>query len=349
MQTKQSRYWCFTLNNPQQQLFLDGNDQPSFAIWQYERGASGTHHFQGYVEYAAIRRRAQVARHIGGGCHLESRRGTQLEAISYCRKAESRVDGPWRLGAPTTDVQGANTGLKLFVQRLKDGEVLSQVAIEDGATYVRNCRGLAALADLFFSPSFRSVSCYYLYGATGCGKSSLVYDAFGYANVYALADKDPVWFDGYRGQDVLLIDEYQGLPREEALLRCLDGHPYSARYKGGFVNARWSVVVLCSNYDLFNNFTPELRRRFDRGGFFRLVGQRGGYGELAGKLITSLGKPERIPKGGLYGEQQQLVGGGTTEAQEVPSANALVPCEAQIGVPVGACYWSHVGWSLPNQ
>lgn len=35
------RYWCFTINNPTEQLSFEGCAGVGFAVWQYERGESG--------------------------------------------------------------------------------------------------------------------------------------------------------------------------------------------------------------------------------------------------------------------------------------------------------------------
>ena len=86
-----------------------------------------------------------------------------------------------------------------------------------------------------------------------------------------------------RGESVLLIDEYQGGIDAEAFLRIVDGHPYQAPCKHGFIPARWTVVVVVSNYELFSCMPPELKRRFG-GGVHELLGRRGDYVQLAGQL-----------------------------------------------------------------
>lgn len=111
-----------------------------------------------------------------------------------------------------------------------------------------------------------------------------------YDNVYALAGKSPLWFDSYQGEAVLLIDEYQGGLDAEAFLRLVDGHPYQGPCKHGFVAARWSVVVVVSNYELFTCMPPELKRRF-AGGCHQLLGQRGDYVELGRSLLAARAPP----------------------------------------------------------
>ena len=344
MNKSQSRYWIFTLNNPAAQLVFDGD--VTFAVWQYERGASGTYHFQGYLEFADLKRLRQVVGVIGGGAHVESRRGTQLEAVAYCTKEETRCDGPWTCGRPTDDARGNAPGLASFVRGLSAGSTLSALAREDGCTFVRHSRGLATLAEFWIQPRWRNVTCFYFHGPTGCGKSSLVYDSCGYANVYALAGKVPLWFNGYRGQRVLFIDEYQGEPQQEALLRILDGHPYSAPSKLGFVDAQWNCVVLCSNYDLSGSWAPELWRRFSRGGVFRLRGERGSYFSLAERLKSEVGLGLGVPADGELLGRGGMVG---QEGEEVPQEPTGVHAPTGARVPVGVgTYWNGHEFVAPN-
>lgn len=57
---------------------------------------------------------------------------------------------------------------------------------------------------------FREVYTYVLYGNTGVGKTHAAYEIFGVDNVYRLVmgDNQALWFDGYEGEPVLLLDEY---------------------------------------------------------------------------------------------------------------------------------------------
>lgn len=88
------RNWVFTINNPP----VDANGvvvppQPLlwsrhvFSIWQLERGENGTLHWQGYVEFSGQFSLSQLK----NGCqelrtaHLEGRRGSADQAVSYCR------------------------------------------------------------------------------------------------------------------------------------------------------------------------------------------------------------------------------------------------------------------------
>ena len=89
-----ARAWIFTINNPTEA------DDPMewdvrFVVWQKERGEEGTEHYQGYVE-CSRQQRMTAMKKINARAHWAIRRGTQEEAIAYCEKEETRIDGPDR-------------------------------------------------------------------------------------------------------------------------------------------------------------------------------------------------------------------------------------------------------------
>ena len=57
------------------------------------------------------------------------------------------------------------------------------------------------------------------------------------------------WWDGYRGEDGVIIDEFTGLFDIVHLLRWLDRYPVLLEIKGGFAIARFSRVWITSNLD----------------------------------------------------------------------------------------------------
>lgn len=199
--------------------------------------------------------------------------------MAYATKDESRVLGPWQLGKLSDSAQGCRTDFHAVAEQVRDGGALSAVAQEAPGVFVRYHRGLAALSAAVQQQQWRDVTCVYIAGPTGSGKSSFVYDTFGHANVYALASHQPLWFDGYEAQRVLLIDEFEEGFDNKALLRLLDGHPFRAPIKGGFQQARWTFVFVVGNYWLIDGFTPELQRRFAARWWFGR--SRGEYAECA--------------------------------------------------------------------
>ena len=66
-----------------------------FIVFQLEQGLDGaTPHVQGYIEFNCQLRLNAAKRLISQRAHLEVRRGSQQQAIAYCEKQETRLEGP---------------------------------------------------------------------------------------------------------------------------------------------------------------------------------------------------------------------------------------------------------------
>jgi len=105
---------CFTVNNPDGQLDPDTDRWAddhfvSFCVWQLELSETGTLHFQGYLELTKQVSLASVKAIPGlERAHIEARRGNQAVAIAYCKKLDTRLDGPWEWGVPKAQGQRAD-------------------------------------------------------------------------------------------------------------------------------------------------------------------------------------------------------------------------------------------------
>lgn len=97
--------WIFTWNNPDLvngpgilHNLLD-TKVARYVVYQLEEGELGTTHYQGYIEF--VQKKTLVAcKKLLPNAHWEPRRGSPEEAAAYCKKEETRKDGPWELGEP---------------------------------------------------------------------------------------------------------------------------------------------------------------------------------------------------------------------------------------------------------
>ena len=94
----QHKYWVFTLNNPKgvpEQLVnrLRQFDGVLFGVFQLEKGANNTPHYQGYIGLKRSQRFSYVQGLISGSPHWEPRRGTHAQAYDNCTKQETRISG----------------------------------------------------------------------------------------------------------------------------------------------------------------------------------------------------------------------------------------------------------------
>jgi hypothetical protein len=87
------------------------------------------------------------------------------------------------------------------------------------------------------------------YGPTGSGKTSAAYEFFG-DSIYSLPPKkgSGTYWDGYWGQETVLIDEcYGGRFSHGELLQLLDRYPLSVPVHGGTVNFSSKRIIMTSN------------------------------------------------------------------------------------------------------
>lgn len=241
-----SKYWCFTLNNPtatEETYLRNIADERtiSYLVFGIEVGESGTRHFQGYVEFVNRRRLSMVKRFLTRA-HWELRRGTSLEAAEYCKK-----DGEvFEFGTLSTSKQGKRTDLEEIQKDMEQGMSANEVAKTHFSKWVVYRRSFEAYEGILNAPKFRpELQVVLLQGVSGAGKSSYVYSRFPDAWI----STNPVmrWFDGYRGQETVLIDDFAGECPFRFFLRLLDIYPIRVEIKGGTVAWNPTRIFITSN------------------------------------------------------------------------------------------------------
>lgn len=86
------------------------------------------------------------------------------------------------------------------------------------------------------------------WGESGSGKTRYVYDTYGVQNVFCLNPRGPRWCDGYDGEGVLLIDDYDGRqPSLRYVLMLADGRPTPLKSMGRFVRKHYRKIYITSH------------------------------------------------------------------------------------------------------
>lgn len=266
------RNWCFTLNNPTEEdverLTAGCSDANSvgYAVWQRERGENGTVHLQGYVEFTRLFRLNAVKRYLGSSrYHLEPRRGSREQARDYCRKDDTRIGQPMEFGE-FEQQRGRRRDLEEFRSAIVEGASDERLFMEHTGEFLKYGSAIARARVALYKRARRDVRVIVCCGATGAGKSHYAWNfAEGdMSKVYKLFHKKPVWFDGYSGEPVLFIDEWEHEPTPEHLKEICDVWPYSAPIKGGSAIARWTTVIIATNirrWELEQQWCPAMKRR----------------------------------------------------------------------------------------
>lgn len=306
----QAKNWVFTLNAEeeagehtmwplatQDQHPLGGWVEPGaemgvkFLCYQVEVGEQGGHvHLQGCVCFAKAKRLATLKKFCKRA-HWEVMRGTPKEAAAYCSKASTRLAGPFVHG-DCPDGQGARHDVTAVFSLVKEHKTnLEILNITDGASaklakqieYMR-----FTLMGGESDRQLQGVRVITLFGSTGTGKTYAAVNLIAQNTDYFIltapsAKNSQLWFDGYQGQHILIIDDFNGdcIPFNY-MLRLLDVYAMPVQIKGGFVWATWTLVVITTNtfpaaWYTSVNTAPLCRRLTQRGSEIRLVEHQGAY------------------------------------------------------------------------
>ncbi len=228
---------CFTLNNPEG-LIEFNEAKMHYLVYQEEVGESGTHHFQGYCEFKTQTLLPAVKTMLGGNPHIEARRGTQAQAIAYCKKDDTRVahEVPHEHGTPQVQTPGKRNDLVAFKEDVMAGKRKRDL-VDDHLTVLAKYPKLYDTINSKRPEREETVEVTLLIGPTGLGKTRHVYDMYkGSDDLYIQPlSNGTTWWDTYDGHKIVLIDDFAGAASHMTLtnlLRLLDRYPSLVPTKG---------------------------------------------------------------------------------------------------------------------
>lgn len=105
-----------------------------------------------------------------------------------------------------------------------------------------------------YKNEWRNLEVTYIFGDTGSGKTRGVMDKYGYSNLFRVTDSlHP--FDGYKGQDVVVFEEFRSSFRISDMLNYLDGYPLELPCRYANKYACYTKVYLISNIPLSQQYS----------------------------------------------------------------------------------------------
>jgi len=257
-----SRGWCFTINNPTdedhasiQKLVEDAQ----YVIVGNEVGSEGTPHLQGYCFYKNTTRFSRI-KDILPRAHIEKQKGNNIAAIDYCKKDEDYKE--W--GIPPENNNQKEKWSSIIA--LAESGNLEAIKSQHPRIYFQHFEKIQSFLVREIMILDGELEHEWWYGPTGTGKSSKVWND----HPIHYAKKKNKWWDGYRDQDVVVIEEWS--PNFHMLGSELkiwaDRYPFPAEIKGGSLqNIRPKKIIVTSNYTIDQCFpatedSSPLKRKF---------------------------------------------------------------------------------------
>lgn len=283
-----SRNVCFTAygTRPDFVRLLDPEDWPhcTYLVYQLEQcKRTGRLHLQGYAEFDSQMSFQTLHTYAGlETAHFEARRGTQKQAMDYCKKEDSHIDGPWMWGEPKH--QGRRQELIAVAEDLAQGQPLHVVAKTHPAEFMQYPSGISKLALMHAAQRSEQTVCFVFYGAGGTGKTTFAHKLASYlgTRTYVLpaAKGSGLYWDGYQQGDVVIIDEFKGnrmQPTEFNML--VDKVPHQVPIHGGTAEFNSRYIIITTNVSPLQwwptlEYKRSLRRRIVLWPIFRNLGYK---------------------------------------------------------------------------
>lgn len=242
-------------------------DKIKLAVYQLEKGETGTLHLQGYLELKSPCRLAALKK-FSCTAHWEKANGRPEQCMTYCTKEDTREAEPrvyfeesWVSWLDDTNISLMNWKEKMMSKRstdstrkqqlLKIQSILSEgdstslekIADEEFDIWVRHYRAFERYLLMKTKPRNHEVEVHVLQGPTGTGKSKWAQD--NYPNAYWKQRSQ--WWDGYCGHETVIIDEFYGWLPFDLLLRICDRYPLLVETKGGQVQFVAKRIIITTN------------------------------------------------------------------------------------------------------
>lgn len=312
----QSRKWQLTINNPADHDL--GHDKIKALLGEFkscvyycladEQGE--TCHTHIYIACSSATRFSTVKNYFQEA-HIEAAKGSAQQNRDYITKSGkwenddkhgTSIPGTFEEWGELPDEpgQGKRTDLDFLYQLIKEGMSTAEI-VDEHPEFLFRIRDIDLARETMLEEEARrnrrEVKVIYIWGATATGKTRYVMDKYGYENVYRVSDyKHP--FDQYKGQDVLLFDEFRYQLKLSEMLNYLDCYPIALPCRYNNRAAQYTKVYIISNIDFISQYPDEwkneiksieaLKRRINRFVHFSSIQCREEY-HVQGNRLFKIG------------------------------------------------------------
>jgi len=272
-----SRKYQLTINNPIEHGFTHESIKQilsCFSGLEYfcmcdEEGKEGTLHTHVYVLFGNGVMFTTLQKRFYGA-HIEPANGSNQENRDYIRKEgkwleddkhdTNLIDTFEESGELPPDKATGKKETAAIYEMVKNGA--SDFEILEAFPNAMNKldkieRTRQTLLAEKWKSEFRPMHVTYLWGETGVGKTRSVVQEHGYENVFRVTNYAHP-FDGYKGQPVIVFEEFRSsLPITEMLIY-LDGHPVSLPCRYADKQACYTTVYIVTNIPLEKQY-PQIQ------------------------------------------------------------------------------------------
>jgi len=283
----QSHNYIFTVNNPRltedefaKRMIKEHFPGCAGLVFQLERGANGTLHYQGVLRLKS-KLRTQGVKNKFRSADIKGWVESCVDldaAVLYVTKDDTRVKGPWTYGnIPTVDDiearkktkkkhGGKRTDLDAVAEDVMAGKNMVQVATAHPTSFIKYSKGITALADLLQKKERNWMTELYIFwGPTNTGKSWRAEQMAKGTTTFHMAvagqKSATAWWDMYNGQETVIINDFYGEIPLSQMLNIIDRYPFQVQVKGSFRVFLAKRVIITSNSYWKDWYEEEFKKR----------------------------------------------------------------------------------------
>lgn len=260
-----------TINNPEQNGYTEEKianiltqSRIRYACMSREIGDNGTIHVHIYILFPSARRFSTLKKRFPKA-HIEKAYGSPFDNRDYIRKegkwkdtakAETSIEGSFREfgDIPDSYILGMPEMDEIY-EDIKNGVSTSDI-LENHPKHLFKVNSIDAVRQAYLSDKYRehlrALTVTYIYGATATGKTRSIFNRYSPEQICRITSygKNGTKFDSYRGEDVLVFEEFASQIPIEEMLNYLDIYPIMlpARYNDKV--ACFTKVFITSNLPL---------------------------------------------------------------------------------------------------
>ncbi|MCR4596863.1 MAG: replication protein [Lachnospiraceae bacterium] len=274
----QARKWQLTINNPNikgwnheriKRVLLKLGSLQYYCMSDEKSSTIHTHIYifcRAPVRFSTLKNRFPEA-------HIEKANGTSVQNRAYVFK-EGKWKGDKKHETNLTDTheewgelpierQGKRNDLENLYELVMSGKSNYEI-LEQNPDYIKQIERIDKVRQIIqeeaFKDTFRELFVEYYFGDTGSGKTRSVMERYGYANVFRVTNyRNP--FDQYKGQDVIIFEEFSGAIPISQMLTILDGYPVMLPCRYADKVACFTKVYILSNMDLTSQY-PDIQKYY---------------------------------------------------------------------------------------
>lgn len=270
-----SRNFTFTINNYSQKdleefhISAKSLEKHRYIVYGLEVAPkTGTKHIQGYIQLNSAQRYSFLHNYFNFKAnskvlkfHVEVAKGTPAHNKKYCKK-----DGDsYEYGEPIS--QGNRTDLSEIKELIKNNPRDINKIIDEHGNNLQQVRFAQILQPIYLSIRDLDIppKVFWIFGASGIGKTQLVYNTFD--DVCSVSSFDWLGTDYSQNECFLLDDFREGNLSFETILKLTDRYPYTVFLKGSQLPFNSPYIIFtspnCINATFFdtNEDLTQIKRR----------------------------------------------------------------------------------------